>query len=314
MDKIDASPVGQESRGSSPENPLVPKTPTTGKDPWNPTTWCNALAIFFGFAAAGILAGINWRRLEKPKWTWPTIILTIVGEIALVTAVSVLKSTTAKEIGYLVNIGIGCGLSRLQKPDYDRWMSNNGMSGTKNPGFVVPIGIGIGSIAAILAAAFGASTVQAAAVQRHLDAGTAYLSQGNYDQAIAEFNEGSKIDPTAPTSYIGRGLVYMYKSEFDQSLVNFDKAIQLDGTIAVAYRDRGLVYYFEGTYDNALADMEKAIQIDSKAAQSYVGRGMVLVKKGDINRAIADFNKALQLSDDPRVRQAAQNQLSALGQ
>ncbi len=296
------------------EEPQNAKPLHSGKDAWNPGTWCNGLAIFFGFAAAGVLAGINWRRLGKPKWTWPTIILTIVGEVALVGLLSVLKSTTAKEIGYLVNIGIGFGLSRLQKPAYDAWIMNNGVSATKKPGFILPIGIGIGSIAAILAAAFGASTVQAAAVQRHLDAGTAYLSQGNYDQAIAEFNEGSKIDPTAPTSYIGRGLVYMYKSQFDQSLVNFDKAIQLDATIAVAYRDRGLVYYFEGIYDNALADMEKAIQIDSKAAQSYVGRGMVLVKKGEINRAIADFNRALQLSDDPRVRQAAQNQLTALGQ
>ncbi len=298
-------PVIEESQNPKP---LLP-----GKEPWNPGTWCNGLAIFFGFAAAGVLAGINWRRLGKPKWTWPTIILTIVGEVALVALLSVLKSTTAKEIGYLVNIGIGFGLSRLQKPAYDGWITNNGASETKKPGFVLPIAIGIGSIAAIFAAAFGASTVQAAAVQRHLDAGTAFLSQGNYDQAIAEFDAMSKIDPTLPSSYIGRGLVYMYKSEFDQSLASFNEAIQLDATIAVAYRDRGLVYYFEGVYDNALADMEKSIQIDPQVAQSYLGRGMVLEKEGQTDRAAADFNKTLELSADPRVRQAAQDQLSALG-
>ncbi len=298
-------PIAEESQNPKP---LLP-----GKKPWNPGTWCNGLAIFFGFGAAGVLAGINWRRLGKPKWVWPSIILTIVGEVALVALLSVLKSTTGKEIGYLVNIGIGFGLSRLQRPAYDEWITNNGASEPKKPGFILPIGIGIGSIAAILAAAFGASTVQAAAVQRHLDAGTAYLSQGNYDQAIAEFNAMSSIDPTVPSSYIGRGLVYLYKNEYDQSLLNFNRAIQLDGTIAVAYRDRGLVYYFEGTYDNALADMEKAIQIDPKAAQSYLGRGMVLVKEGQMDRAVADFNKTLELSADPRVRQAAQDQLAALG-
>ncbi len=105
----------------------------------------------------------------------------------------------------------------------------------------------------------------------------------------------------------------MYKNEYDQSIINFNKAIQLDATIAVAYRDRGLVYYFQGGYDTALADMGKAIEIDPKAAQSYLGRGLVFEKEGLYDKAIADYQKALDLSDDPRVRQIAQEHLTTLG-
>ncbi len=283
------------------------------KEPWNPATWCVGLAIFFGFGAAGVLTGLNWRRMGKPIRAWITIALSIAGEVGLIALISVLKSTTAKEIGYLVNIGIGYVLFRLQKPAYDPWVTAYGQGGTKKPGWVMPIGIGIGSIATVLAVASGISLLQGAAVQRHLDRGTTYLDQGNYDQAMVEFNDMSNIDPSVPSSYIGRGLVYLYRNDFEQAIANFDNAIQLDATVAVAYRDRGLVYYFKGSYDNALADMDKAIEIDPHMAQAYLGRGLVLVKKGMYDTAAADFTKTLQLSTDPHVRQVAQAQLTALG-
>ncbi len=299
MDKMDAPPVFLESREPPPDGPIEPKPLNTSHGPWDPRTWCIGLAIFFGFGAAGVLAGVNWRALGKPKWVWPTIVLSIVGEVGLVALVSVLKSTIAKEVGYLINLGIGYLLFRLQKPVYEAFINEYGLREAKKPGWVLPIGIGIGSIATVLAVASTILLLQNAAVQRHLDQGTTYLGQGHYDQAIAEFDAMIKIDPREPHSYIGRGLVYMYESKFDQSLANFNQAIQLDATIAVAYRDRGLAYYFSGGYDTALADMEKAIEIDPKAAQSYLGRGLVFEKKGSKDNAIADFTKALALSQDP---------------
>jgi hypothetical protein len=45
------------------------------------------MAFLFTFAASGILAGLNWRRLGKPRQMWPTILLCVVGLVALLAGV-----------------------------------------------------------------------------------------------------------------------------------------------------------------------------------------------------------------------------------
>ncbi|MFQ5812438.1 MAG: tetratricopeptide repeat protein [Anaerolineae bacterium] len=62
-----------------------------------------------------------------------------------------------------------------------------------------------------------------------------------------------------------------------------------------------------------MADFDKAIQLDPDYATAYFIRGGVYAVKGEKEKAIADFKKVLQLSNDPLLRQPAEEQLKALG-
>ncbi len=295
------------------EVPRTPKPQPPGKQPWNPRKWCIGLSFFFGFGAAGILAGINWRRLGKPKWVWPTIVLAIAGEAGFLALINALNSFGSRLLGYGIELGIGYLIAHLQRPAYEEWMDTYDTSGIKSPGWAIPIGVGIGSIVLILAGTFGFFGLQTSVAQKHLDIGNQYMNQGDYDLAIAEFNEMMKINPDEPTAYINRGAAYFKKQQMDLAIADFNKAIQLNPTFALTYRDRGIAYYYQGDFDAALADMEKAIQLDPRVAQSYLGRGRIYIKKGMIEKAVADFNKTLELSNDPTVRQQAEKLLTDLG-
>src|SRR5688572_24351643 len=52
-------------------------TPLPAGQPWNPLQ-ISGLMFWITTIGAGIALGINWRRLGKPQWTLPTILLSIV--------------------------------------------------------------------------------------------------------------------------------------------------------------------------------------------------------------------------------------------
>ena len=66
-----------------------------GKAPWNPQ-WFWPQAILFGFGAAGIVAGLNYRRLGRSRLIWPTIV------ISSVVFIGVLAGLAFVDRGYVV--------------------------------------------------------------------------------------------------------------------------------------------------------------------------------------------------------------------
>lgn len=80
MGRMEESDTREETKISkiiAPQRPL-------GKPPWKPMDFL-WVAIIFSFGATAILIGLNWQRLGKPQRTWPTIILSFVGLIGVVT-------------------------------------------------------------------------------------------------------------------------------------------------------------------------------------------------------------------------------------
>src|SRR6516164_1826852 len=131
---------------------------------------------------------------------------------------------------------------------------------------------------------------------------TASISQGNtdsnagdYDKAIANYNDAIKLDPKNIVGFIGRGDAYTNKGDYDRALASYSEAIRLDPKSALALSDRGVAYAFKREYDKALADHNEAIRLDPKDAHAFRNRGVVYAYKGDDNRAIADFNEAIRL-------------------
>jgi tetratricopeptide (TPR) repeat protein len=143
--------------------------------------------------------------------------------------------------------------------------------------------------------------------------GKAYVAKGDYDCAIADFDEAIRLWPDYAGIYYNRGLAYYYKCDYDRAIADFDEAIRLEPDFVEAYNNRGVAYGIEGDYDQAIADFDQAIQLRPDAAEAYYGRGLAYEQKGENEEAIADFERVLELSDDPKLRQSAQEDLEALG-
>ena len=114
--------------------------------------------------------------------------------------------------------------------------------------------------------------------------------------------------------YYNRGNAYLSEGDLDRAIADYDQAIALDPEDAKAYFHRGLAYARKGDLDRAIADYDQAIVLDPQYADAYFNRGVDYADKGDFDRAIADLERALELGLDPSTKQNAEEFLEELRQ
>jgi tetratricopeptide (TPR) repeat protein len=93
--------------------------------------------------------------------------------------------------------------------------------------------------------------------------------------------------------YDNRGLAYLSRGEYDQAIADFTKAIEIDVGFAEALNNRGVAYRHMNIYDKALADFTGALRIDPNYTEALNNRGVVYNDLGHPDKAIADFTRAL---------------------
>jgi tetratricopeptide (TPR) repeat protein len=149
--------------------------------------------------------------------------------------------------------------------------------------------------------------------ETYYNRGLAYYYKGDTERAIADYDQAIQLKPDYADAYVNRGLAYAGKGDYNRAIADYGKAIQLRPDFADAYYNRGGAYYSKGDTDRALADLVKTIQLQPNDAQNHFGRGLIYALMGEKQKAIADFKKVLELSNDPDLRQQAQDALKALG-
>ena len=92
----------------------------------------------------------------------------------------------------------------------------------------------------------------------HYTTGCSYLEKGQWDKAIAEYNEAIELDPKYVEAYFNRGNAYDEKGQYKQAISDFTKAIEINPRFAEAYNNRALSSYFKREYDKAWEDVHKA--------------------------------------------------------
>ncbi|MGV0108007.1 hypothetical protein NSTCB13_06917 [Nostoc sp. DSM 114160] len=118
---------------------------------------------------------------------------------------------------------------------------------------------------------------------------------GNYEGAVADFNQVIELDPQNALAYNRRGDAYYRLGDYEQAQTDSSQAILLNPQDANAYFDRGFAFSALGKYKEAIADYTQAIKLNSKDAYAYYGRGLARAQLKDNKDAIEDFSKAIAL-------------------
>ncbi len=164
--------------------------------------------------------------------------------------------------------------------------------------------------------------------------GNAYISQGQFDLAIQDYDKSINLDPNFAKPLNNRGVAYKKQADYDRALQDFNAAIFIDSNYADAFANRAEIYQQKRDYSSAVKDLDvairlrpdlgaplfnercwlraitgelqgalsdcnEAIRLDSSAATSFDSRGFTYLKLGQWDLAIADFNSALRL--DPKL-------------
>ena len=84
-----------------------------------------------------------------------------------------------------------------------------------------------------------------------------YERKGEYDLAIADYDEVIRIEPDNEWVYYLRESIYSFKEEFDLAITDFTEVIRIRPYYAKAYQHRADAYAQKGDDISAEADRQK---------------------------------------------------------
>ena len=126
--------------------------------------------------------------------------------------------------------------------------------------------------------------------------GIAWQVKKDYDKAIEDFTEAIRLEPNKGYYYHNRAITWHKKIDHDKAIVDYTEAIRLEPKYASAYRNRGSAWANKHDRETAIADYTEAIRLDPKDADSYEGRGIMWGEKKEYAKAISDYSEAIRLN------------------
>ncbi len=134
------------------------------------------------------------------------------------------------------------------------------------------------------------------------DLAKAYLSRGLAQQrakqdenAINDFNEALKINPSDPRTINIRGNSYLNLGQYDRAIEDYKRVIELNPKFVPAFFNIGLAYSAVRDFGHALDAYNQAIQLDPKNVSAINNRCYVNIMIGAYDAAIHDCSDAVQL-------------------
>jgi tetratricopeptide (TPR) repeat protein len=115
--------------------------------------------------------------------------------------------------------------------------------------------------------------------------------------AIADLDAVIRLDPKHTSALYSRGFAHHTKGDYDRAIADYNEAIRLgyqnpDGPLSY----RGHAYFCKKDFERAIADYNAALKINPKNVESLYARGLAKKKRGDAG-ADADMSAALAIRD-----------------
>jgi len=235
----------------------------------------------------------------------------IIGGIVGVLALFIFPDTAGRLFGLVINLGYTVYLRQQMKDDIKKISSYQIQYAHWFTGALISL-IGWGILIVVAVVVIVSQTILATVIPGHAlyysTRGDNYLKQGNYEQAITEYTQAIKLDPTLTSLYYNRGLAYSYKENYDLAIADYSKSIELDPKYADTYNNRCRIYYNA----EALADCEKAVLLAPDIDYVLDLRASVYVALERKEEAIKDFERILEISSNPEFRKHAEEELKKL--
>ena len=120
---------------------------------------------------------------------------------------------------------------------------------------------------------------------QHLHAGVEANQSGQLDQALAEFQKASELDPKLAAAFVDLGAVFIEKRDYAAAIPPLKRALELSPDIEGGHRLLGFALLAQGYASEAIPHLEKAHEDDTV--------GIALLEAGKLPEAFAALQKSL---------------------
>ncbi len=135
---------------------------------------------------------------------------------------------------------------------------------------------------------------KAAAIEA-MKRGLSWISKGDNDKAMKEFDEAIRLDPKQAPHFVMRSAAWSTKKEYDKAIKDLDEAIRLDPKSVVAFYNRGDAWKQKKEYDKAVKDLDEVIRLNPKFLSAHYNKACCLALQGKADPALDALEKALEI-------------------
>ena len=145
----------------------------------------------------------------------------------------------------------------------------------------------------------------------HNNLGNIHRRRGEYDEAVAEFEEALNVRPH-PQTLSNLGAVLRKQGKIEEAFKAYERAIALAPNDPEPYFGRGIVYAGEGRFEEAMASYDRALELDPTYADVWSNIGALAMQRGERARAIEAYRRGITI--DPFHLQSHYNLAVALAE
>eukprot|EP00163_Fabomonas_tropica_P016530 TRINITY_DN2960_c0_g2_i3.p1 TRINITY_DN2960_c0_g2~~TRINITY_DN2960_c0_g2_i3.p1 ORF type:complete len:3332 (+),score=486.18 TRINITY_DN2960_c0_g2_i3:638-9997(+) len=121
-----------------------------------------------------------------------------------------------------------------------------------------------------------------------------YYHHGMSDEALRDYNELIRMDPTDHMTYFRRAVMFEMKAKYVLAMSDYNDSIRAKPTAEALLR-RAKCHIMEGHDDLALEDYSQARLVDPDCLEAYSMRGLLHAKLGNFDEAREDFGRVIRL-------------------
>jgi tetratricopeptide (TPR) repeat protein len=122
------------------------------------------------------------------------------------------------------------------------------------------------------------------------------LAMGNFEEAIAGYQQAIETQPEMSEAHIGLGVLYALQGRDEESQQALARAEELVGDRSMYLLALSRAYSSIGEMDQALEAAEEAVELSPRSAQAYLIRGGVYEAIGRRAEALTDYELSGELA------------------
>lgn len=130
---------------------------------------------------------------------------------------------------------------------------------------------------------------------RHNNLGQRYQQQGQYEKAIAEFQQALALRPNFPGALNNLGVCYGKLKRYDEAAEAFERALTLNPADVYAMNNLAIMYLELGQFERARRYGERSVEVEPNYSNGHLTLGSVYATIGELELAERQFERSLEL-------------------